>query len=112
MAHEVEQHLYKAADHMRDRGWTQGTYMDEAGRVCLMGALFLYSKHDKGVCECSHCSASTAWAANIASTLTEHVTREHYGASVACANDTIITSQDEAIAVLEKAAARAAEKGI
>lgn len=47
----VAEYLQQARDVLMENGWVQGHYQDDAGRVCMTGALrqILYLTHDSSI---------------------------------------------------------------
>ncbi len=84
--------LYAAADYIREHGWTRGTFSDNAGRVCMIGAI------DRTTARAGHVAACMALANTI-------------GDNIVVFNDYHCESGDDAIAALEIAADIAAAEG-
>lgn len=90
-----ENPYYVALYYMREHGWTQGAAFERDGRVCLLGAL-----------AGDRLTGALGWSIAICQELRE-VCKEQYGESiVSSVNDHLLTSQDQAEALLEKAAVR------
>jgi hypothetical protein len=119
MAHEVEQEIDRAIVRMTARGWMQDDWADADGRVCLMGAL-RNAQWVPCMCTLEGCGSGAVvlpeeenydTVSFLRDVLHQQYPGTHYY-EVAEFNDNVITSEAEAISVLEKARARAAEKGI
>ncbi len=102
----------EALAYMRKHGWTQGTWLAADGSVCLLGAMRGASWQVKrrvfrnwmGEGEASIRVINIRWQKAYA--LLESVCQEQYGHDVPHVNDRLLTCQEEAEALLEKAAAR------
>lgn len=125
--HEIERDLDEAVVRIQARGWAQGDWVKEDGSMCLMGAL--RGAHVvRNICgnpECECWDYDIEKDAYPALAFLERFLNEHYeqrlielygdpggNLNVPYFNDTVIKTEAEAVAVLEKARARAAEEGI
>lgn len=118
MAHEVEHELDQALVRLQARGWTQGTWADEEGRVCLAGALRGAYRQDIDGAEhiTFTCDPELACAPVVGHVLMDTL-RTMYPdvgpfTAIGDYNDLVLKTEAEAVAVMEKARAFAAEQGI
>lgn len=113
MTRNVEQQLDNAYQYMARNGWYQGDFRNEHGQVCLLGALAYGNAYEDLVYhneDIDSVLGSFVWQA---SECLSDILFERYGiAAVAKVNDDVVTSEAEALGLLEKARARAAEQGI
>lgn len=108
----VEQVLDGAIDAMRQRGWTQGNYEDPTGELCLRGALRVGAWGSTRVNLLEGPTSATWELCRDADWVVAGICYEQYGIlDVPGVNDRRLKTADEAIAILEKARAKAGEAG-
>jgi len=108
----VEQELDNAYQRMRTTGWWQGEYLSERGQVCLLGSIIYgnVGNLDDLVDDEDDVLAEYPGAQDVL--LRTVLDRYPEASCIATANDNFIENEDEALELLEKARARAAELGI
>lgn len=86
---EADQHLLQAADYINQYGWCQGTFKNEQGQVCIVGALGAVTQQYKSI--------------HIYSQMRLKITKL-IGCGATIWNDVPGRTKDEVVAMLRKAA--------